>query len=386
MILKTDIIPKRDTHPAAMPHKRLSVMILSPDPGVHGGVVTFAETLKAHLKDCDVTALWVGSHQNHRETPFQLIKRLCITPLKILQQLRRQHYDLLHINPSLNPKSLFRDGFVLLLLRLTGYSPVLVYFHGWRSSVTRIIRRTPGLRQGFAWLLNGTDRILVLSPDFKTELESLGVRSDKILFTRTMFDGAALKNALVPATPERRSILFMSRFERTKGVYELIDAFGRIASAFPDVDLIMAGDGPENKALQARVQLRKLNGRVFFPGYVGGEEKSRLLQNATIYALPTYFPEGMPIALLEAMGAGKALLTAKAGSIRHIVSDPENGVILDTVTADSVEAGLRKMLGDRDYCAQTSERNRAYAWERFEAGVVTAEIEALYRELARPHV
>ena len=87
-----------------------------------------------------------------------------------------------------------------------------------------------------------------------------------------------------------------------------------------------------------------------FPGYVGGMEKAKLLHGSTVFALPTYSAdEGMPIALLEAMGAGKPLLTAKAGAIQHIVSDPENGVILEEVSADTIEKGLRRLLSDPDY-------------------------------------
>ena len=98
---------------------------------------------------------------------------------------------------------------------------------------------------------------------------------------------------------------------------------------------------------------------------------------------PHYLPgEGMPIARLEAMAMGKPLLTAKAGAIPHIVFDSENGVLLDAVIVDAVEEALRRLLSDAEYCADVGRRNAAYAWERFEASQVTAEIEALYREIA----
>ena len=157
----------------------------------------------------------------------------------------------------------------------------------------------------------------------------------------------------------------------------------RIAGEFPDVDLVMAGDGPENEGLKSRVAALGLQGRVAFPGYAQGAEKARLLHACTIFALPTWEGEGMPIALLEAMGAGKPLLTAKAGAIQYIVSDPENGVILDEVSEGSVEAGLRRLLSDHNYCNETGCRNKTYAWERFEAEKVTADIEALYHEIAQ---
>jgi glycosyltransferase involved in cell wall biosynthesis len=107
------------------------------------------------------------------------------------------------------------------------------------------------------------------------------------------------------------------------------------------------------------------------------------LHESTLYALPTYLGEGMPVALLEAMGAGKPLLTAKAGAIQHIIREPENGIVLDSVSVDSVEAALRALLNDPAYCKETGKRNEAYAWQRFEAKHVTAEIEALYRRIAQ---
>jgi len=400
----------------------LSLLMLSPDPKVVGGVTTFIKMVMERLVNCKVTFMAVGSlkeqagNMEMREGLFPLLKRIVIIPFKVAYIASHQHFDVIHINPSFNPKGLLRDGLTLLALRLTGYRRVLVYFHGWQWDTAQRIHQTPALRHGLAWLLNGTGHIMVLAPEFKQSLEDMGVRPEKVTFARTMFDGDSLKAVLSspppftgeagrgnlsahsepadrfppPAPPasgrgegRRRSILFMSRFVREKGIFELVEAFARLAAEYPDVDLIMAGDGPDNAALRAAAAKHGLGERIQFPGYVGGAEKFKMLRACTIYALPTYFPEGMPVALLEAMGAGKPVLTAKAGSIAHIIADPDNGIVLGSVTADSVEAALRRMLSDPDYCAQTGKRNAAYAGERFEATKVTAEIEALYRDIAR---
>ena len=224
---------------------------------------------------------------------------------------------------------------------------------------------------------------MVLAAPFRDALIGLGVEAERITLTRTMFDGEELRSAGEKTSPSaRRSVLFMSRFVREKGIFELVEAFARIAGDFPGVGLVLAGDGPERTRLQERVVALGLADRVSFPGYVGGAEKTRLLWGCSVYALPT-LAEGMPVALLEAMGAGKALLTTNVGGIPHVASDPENGVVLDAVTADAVETGLRRLLGDPAYCAEVGRRNAARAWERFEATPVTAEMEAHYREIVR---
>jgi glycosyltransferase involved in cell wall biosynthesis len=360
----------------------LSILVLSPDPSVHGGVAAFAEMMKANLVHCRVTSLPVGRTPQRRENIFSTVWRLLYTPLKIAGLVRRQHFDIVHINPSLDGKALLRDGLILLALRLARFNRVLVYFHGWCAATEATLKRTAILRWVCVKLLNTAASIMVLAPEFKQSLEDMGVRS-KILVTRTMFDGSALNIESDSVPGKRRTILFMSRFVRAKGVYELLEGFARIAGEFPDVDLIMAGDGEENNKLHEQASSLGLNSRVLFPGYVRGATKSRLLHECALFALPTYFPEGLPVALLEAMGAGKPVLTAKAGVIDKVIADPENGIVLSHVTPETVADALRQMLADPAYCSATGKRNAAYAWETFEARTVTQEIEALYNEIAR---
>lgn len=386
-----------------------SILILSPDPGVPGGVSVFAEMLKARLPHDRVTALWVGSQYAQQESRFEIMRRLIRIPCQAAGLARRGAVDVVHINPSIDRsmKSILRDGMILLALRAVNFRRILVYIHGWDAAAAARIRRTPGLRLLFAWLLNQAAAIMVLAPEFKAMLEEAGVRSHKIIVTRTMFDGALLQPPAAPAAPRdclaeqdsrpswnragdavtgdsapRRFILFMSRFESAKGVYELLDGFAAIAAEFPDTDLVMAGDGDEFQELRARATRLGLVHRIIFTGYVTGPEKSALLHDCAVFVLPTYFPEGMPIALLEGMAAGKPLLTAKAGGIAHIVTEPQNGVVLDRVTHGAIADALRRLLTDPAWCAQAGQHNAAYAWSHFEAGIVSAEIAALYDRIA----
>jgi len=360
----------------------LSVLLISPDPEVYGGVSGFIELLKARMS-CKAASFFVGRIHTKKENTFIIMKRLLGAPFTLAKQVRSQHFDVVHINPSFNCKSLVRDGLLLFALRMIGFRRVLVYFHSWHPALEARISTIPGFRQLLGWVLNGTGYIMVLAPAFKQYLESAGVQADRILITRTMFDGDSIQSGNEDAQhPRRRSILFMSRFVREKGIYELLHAFARIATEFPDVDLIMAGDGRESAPLQEQAEALNLRNRITFPGYVGGEAKFALLRNCTIFALPTYFPEGMPVALLEAMGAGKPLLTAQAGGIQHIISTPDNGIILDNVNSETVETGLRTLLDDPEYCRKTGQHNAVYAWQHFEAKAVTAEIEQLYRKIA----
>ena len=260
------------------------------------------------------------------------------------------------------------------ILRIMGVKNVLVYFHGWQNSLAEKLEQ-PILKQFFAFVLNGTACIMVLSANFKTQLVKLGVKSDKIIVTRTMFDDELFDE--ISATPLPH-ILFLSRFEKSKGVYELIAAFEQISNEFPELELIMAGDGSENDNLR---MLAKPNNKIKFIGYIEGKEKAELLLSCKIFVLPTYFPEGMPVAILEAMRAGKPILTSKAGGITENIT-AENAIMLDKITTDTVANGLRKLLKDQNLCQKMGENNLAYS-KNFSAKVVSKEIEKLYEQIAR---
>jgi glycosyltransferase involved in cell wall biosynthesis len=144
----------------------------------------------------------------------------------------------------------------------------------------------------------------------------------------------------------------------------------------------MAGAGEEEAGLKRAAAELGIAERVRFPGYLQDIEKARALLDARISVLATYHFEGLPNALLEALGAGNAVITSRVGGIPDVFDDPDNGILLDEVTVDGIAAGLERLLNDDAYCAAIAERNVAKAWAAYEAGVVTKRIEAAYARVA----
>lgn len=355
--------------------------MLSVDPRVPGGVAQFIETLRDHLEDCDVTQISIGSIPGRSEGVLSVLLRLVAIPVRVLWLSWFAHHDVIHLNTSLCPKSAARDALILLALRVSRRRNVLLYVHGWEWPVAQAIEGSTILRRLTGLLLRRTNQILVLSPEFRSMLCRIGLNPESIGVTRTMFDGRTLSLPAVPPS-RRRTILFMSRFDRPKGVYELTEGFVRIARKYSDVDLVLAGSGDEEAALRAFVGERGIEDRVSFPGYVRGVEKGRLLVSCAIFALPSYGGEGMPVALLEALAAGKPVLTTDVGAIPHIVRNGENGLILEAVTPSAIADALDRMLSDPEWCSQVGQVNRDYAWKRFDAPKVTADIRAVYSRIA----
>jgi glycosyltransferase involved in cell wall biosynthesis len=360
----------------------LKILVLSRHASSQGGIVNFIETLKSRLTGrTKLVGFVCGSRPDERGTVRKTV-RLVRDPIALFLQLCRNRYDAVHVNTNLEVRSLLRDSIFLAVLKLTRFRGSFVFFHGWLEELEHPIAANPLYRNLFRWLFGGAARIAVLSNKFRDFLIRIGFDPDRIIVFSTMFDGEELERArqIPEKARSRRTILFLSRFIKEKGMYELLEAYRRIADRFPDVDLVMAGDGDEAERIKGRVAAFGLTDRVKFPGYLRGKEKARVLLDAEIFALPTY-SEGLPVALLEAMAAGTALIVSHAGGIGEVVRSPENGIVLDEISIPAITAALERMLADPGYVAEVSERNKMIAWQRYESRIVVDNIEAIYHDI-----
>jgi glycosyltransferase involved in cell wall biosynthesis len=361
----------------------LRVLILSRHPEQQGGVVNYLQLLIRRLDPSIAADLLIIGRRPGESGAVRSSLRLCADLARFARAVASGGYDVVHLNPSLDVPSTLRDAAFLLVLKLVKMRRTVVFFRGWDVELERRIARNAVYRRLFRWLFGTAGQVLVLSTRFEDALRRLGFRCPIEVVT-TMFDGRLLKQALAetPPRPERPAILYLSRFVREKGVYELIEAFAGLAPRYPDLTLVLAGDGAEANGLKQAAAALGIQARVKFPGYLRGLDKARMLTQARIFVLATNYPEGLPNALLEAMAAGQALITTRIGGIPEVMDDPDNGVLLEEVTAQSIGAALERILSDDGYWHAVRANNMKKAWSRYEAEVVTRRVEEIYRKLA----
>ena len=107
--------------------------------------------------------------------------------------------------------------------------------------------------------------------------------------------------------PGTKTIVFVGRLDRRKGLKWLIKAYVLLAAKMPNLYLIIAGEGGQLASLEEQVRSKKLR-NVHFVGYVDDEEKRRLMGNADLVCSPALFGESFGIVLVEAMAMGTPLL------------------------------------------------------------------------------
>ena len=288
------------------------------------------------------------------------------------------NWDCIHINPSFVWRSLFRDITLIRVITILRSNKLLVFIHGWDDMVANKIKKSYSYRKIVSSTLNKCAVILVLASTFKDELTSIGVDSSKIFITSTMFDGKYLKQVKFVKNDEYKVILFLSRFVKEKGIYELLGAFKLLRSKSPKYRLLLAGDGPEMPGMKKYVEENELHNSVEFCGYVRDLKKAKILKSADIFVFPTYYGEGCPVSLLEAMAAGLPIVTASAGGIRDIFVNRVNGILLEEVSANSIKSAIELLFSDASKLAEIKAHNTSIAWEKYEASRATKYIEDMY--------
>ncbi|WP_435105040.1 glycosyltransferase family 4 protein [Arhodomonas sp. AD133] len=360
----------------------LKVLLLVPDPSLAGGVGQFLRTQLEHLSARTCAETMVIGRRGTDRWSVQAAVRPLADCLRLVVRAWLGRYDLLHVNPSMAYRAVVRDGLFLAVARFGGLRTAVVFFHGWDPQVADWIGRSWWRRRMFRATYGRTSHVFVLAESFKQRLIGLGVKPANVEVITTMFDGAELERcvrhvARAPNAPRR--VLFLARVVLAKGVHELLDAFVLLHRRLPSVELVIAGDGPELDAVRARVRDLGLEDVVQCPGFVSGSEKAHWLAASDVFVLPTYHPEGCPVALLEAMAVGLPVVASSVGGIPHILENGVNGVVLEAITAETICSALEAVLMDDDVRRRIGECNRQTAWRLYEAGAVTGAIEVRYR-------
>ncbi|HEX4456403.1 MAG TPA: glycosyltransferase family 4 protein, partial [Polyangia bacterium] len=162
-------------------------------------------------------------------------------------------------------------------------------------------------------------------------------------------DGAARERARRALGVHGVVVVFLGRLVAVKGVDLLIEALPA------DVTLLVAGDGPERTALQARANDRRA---IRFLGHVAGAAKLQLLAAADVLAIPSR-DDGAPTVALEALAAGLPIVATRAGGLPELLD--ERTTRFAAATAPALAAALRELAHDAQLRARLGSAARALA-------------------------
>lgn len=358
----------------------MKILVLGHSAGQIGGVSNFLRMMeKKRSPDIDLVMLTVGPRDNE-SGKWKRLLRLFADYVAFLKHMLIS-YDVIHMNPSLDRRSFVRTlvfCFICSLFR----KKYILFFRGWDWSAYQYFFESKAVAPKFVrWLLKDVSSFIVLAPSFREALEKVYTHTD-IYVTTTMFNGEVMPPEKVRDYRSPR-MLFMSRFIPAKGGIEAIDAFVEIKKKYPRAELSFAGDGPLKKDWVAHAKnYGEAAEGVNFIGYVREETKTAALAYANIFLMPTAHPEGMPNALMEAMGAGLIPVITEAGGTFDAIKFGELGYMLNSQDPSGIVDAVFKLMEDEAGAEQMSKAIRVHAWDTFESSVVINQILEVYRSVA----
>jgi len=173
----------------------------------------------------------------------------------------------------------------------------------------------------------------------------------------------------------------MGRIIEEKGIFEALDAFGQLRRELPHIQFVIAGEGPALGALKARSQEAGFSDSVKFLGFATGDVKARALRDSSVFVLPSAWPEGLPVALLESMASGLPVIVSSAGAMSEIVKDGVNGFIVAPRDSRALYERMRLLASDPRLRGRIGRANRRYIEAHFGPQRQQEAMSRLYRGL-----
>ncbi len=188
-----------------------------------------------------------------------------------------------------------------------------------------------------------------------------------------------LQSSVQPGEAHR--LLFAGRLSREKGVDVLVRAMPAVLEKQQKTRLTIAGDGPERASLERLATTLGLGDAVAFAGAVAGGELDELYRSAGICLLPTLWMENCPVAILEAMAHGRAVVATRIGGIPELVRDGMTGLLVERGDHRELAGALLALLAaPATVAAMGRHASQAYA-ARYTPEIHLDRLLAVYRGL-----
>ncbi|WP_337059684.1 glycosyltransferase [Kineococcus sp. G2] len=193
--------------------------------------------------------------------------------------------------------------------------------------------------------LRSHDRLVAVSEDLAGELR----RRNPLAQVHAVPNGLPESAFGAPAAERRAHLLYLGRLEcAQKGLDLLLDAYAAVAPVI-GADLLLAGDGPDEQRLRARVAELGLGRRVRFLGRVAHEDRFALLSSAQVVVMPSRY-ETFGMVAAEAAAVGTPVLAFDIPCLRQVVT-PANGVLVPAFDGERYAQEIARLSEDPGLCA-----------------------------------
>ena len=182
----------------------------------------------------------------------------------------------------------------------------------------------------------GIDQFIALTDFTKQKLIRAGIPENRISICGNYVQKIADK-----ICEKENYILYFGRLSQEKGIFTLLDAM----RSLPDIQLKVAGSGPQEAQIIAKIQKNKLN-NVELIGFIQGQKKLDLISKATGTIVPSQCYDNFPTSVIESMSLGTTVIASKIGGLPHMIKNGVTGILFEPGNPDSLATSIQKLVSD----------------------------------------
>jgi glycosyltransferase involved in cell wall biosynthesis len=240
------------------------------------------------------------------------------------------------------------------------------------------------VRPALRWTLRHAGALTAITEDCRQHALRAGAPAEAI---RLVFNGTDLRrfspgesgNGTDPRYGPRMIFACRQLFPR-KGIRFLIEAVAQLKPRFPDLKLVLAGDGFERPELMKLADYLEIGGDVTFLGWVPNTALPPYYRAAAVSVIPS-LEEGFGIPAAEAMGCEVPVVATDAGGLPEVVEDGVTGLVVPRGDSAALATAIGRLLDDADLRRRMGTAGRERALRLFDWDRTAEQFEQLYRDL-----
>lgn len=287
---------------------------------------------------------------------------MTLTPLTLYRAMRKRFVALLkegHRFDLIDAHYFYPDGVAAVRLAREFNLPVTVTARG---TDLNLIPEFPAPRKMILDAAAKADGMITVCQALKDTLIEMGVADERVTVLRNgvdlelfrPIDRAAARSALGLS---RRTLASVGLLIDRKGHHHII----RALKDLPDNDLLIAGDGPDRRALERLAVEEGVADRVRFLGSVD-QNRLREIYNAVDALVLASSREGWANVLLESMACGTPVVASAVWGTPEVVARPEAGVLMPSLDPQGVAEGVRRLFAAYPDRAATRRYAEGFNW------------------------
>lgn len=326
------------------------VLIVGPSTKLKGGIATVIKNYKSFnfTKDNIDISYMATIFSNNKY--INILNFPIIIVFYLISILKK---DIIHIHMA--SYGSFKRKAILLKIAKSLNKKVILHIHGAEFHLF-YEQSSNEYKEYIRTVLNKADNIIALSHEWKVRLSEITKTPISVIYNSVNVPNQNLYNN------DGKSIIFMGRMDKRKGIYDLLDIAKEIEKIGKDLIITLCGDGEIDKVISI-IKSRGLK-NVMVLGWVDQIKKEEVLRDAVINILPSY-NEGMPMSILEAMSMGIPTISTDVGGIPEIIKSTENGFLIRPGDKKAMIKAIETIIKNNELRGEISTNSYETIYKKF---------------------